>query len=181
MYLFMKKLFLAIAFLTLGMSANAQGIISDLDEEILIGTWGVTDMIGQFSSFNHEDRDKTVTAITFADGNYTTMTYADGSTTMFKGFWVSRGQTEKYYLHLAPWNGGNFFVNFRILQFSNGIMQIASYDYTGTMTLVKEGSSGIRATRSDATGGKAYRLNGTPATESDKGIVIQNGKKTVRK
>lgn len=47
--------------------------------------------------------------------------------------------------------------------------------------IVETDVSSIRATRSDATGGKAYRLNGTPATESDKGIVIQSGKKAVRK
>lgn len=47
--------------------------------------------------------------------------------------------------------------------------------------IVELEDSGIRATRSDATGGKAYRLNGTPATESDKGIIIHDGKKTVQK
>lgn len=47
--------------------------------------------------------------------------------------------------------------------------------------IVETDVSSIRATRSDATGGKAYRLNGTPATESDKGIIIHDGKKTVQK
>ncbi len=46
---------------------------------------------------------------------------------------------------------------------------------------VLKNSAGIRSTRSDVTGGKAYRLDGTPATESDKGIIIQDGKKSIQK
>lgn len=175
----MKKLLFTIALLTLGMNASAQ--VENLDEEALIGNWTVTDMIGQFGSFNNEDRNKTATSVTFTDGNYTTMAFSDHTSTMFKGFWISRGQTDKYYLHLAPWNSGNCFINFRILQFNNGIMQIANYDYTGTMTLTKDGSAGIRSVRSDATDGKAYRLDGTPATNSTKGLIIKDGTKTIRK
>lgn len=47
--------------------------------------------------------------------------------------------------------------------------------------VLKDESSGIRATRSDKTDGKAYRLNGIPATDNDKGIIIKDGKKTVQK
>lgn len=57
----------------------------------------------------------------------------------------------------------------------------ASSSWGQFQNIVEMESSGIRATRSDKTDGKAYRLNGTPATESDKGIIIHDGKKTVQK
>ena len=178
----MKKILFTIAFLAVGMVASAQNFIDDLDNESLLGTWEATSMTGTFHSFNNEDRSKTVSSIKFSDGNYTMITFTDGSQTLFKGYWVTCGRTDRYYLHMAPWNSGNSFVNFRVLQFHEGVLTIVSYDRMGTMYLKKQETNSVQAARADASAdGRTYTLNGTEAAGQTRGIVIQDGKKTVRK
>lgn len=48
---------------------------------------------------------------------------------------------------------------------------------------IKEGLAGVRAVTNanNTTSSTMYTVNGTKATESSRGIIIQNGKKTVRK
>lgn len=50
-----------------------------------------------------------------------------------------------------------------------------------TFVFFKDFNDNETAERSDATDGKAYHIDGTPAAESDKGIIIQDGKKSIQK
>lgn len=115
----MKNIILAFALLTVRMTISAQNYIDDLDNESLVGTWEVTSMSGTFRNFQYEDKEKTVSTIKFEDGQYTMMTFTDGSQTMFRGYWVSCGRTDRYYLHMYAWNSSSI-VNFRVLQFHEG-------------------------------------------------------------
>lgn len=178
----MKKALLAALFLVIGIAANAQTYIDDLDEENLLGAWNVTSMTGTFSSFSSEDRNKTVKSIAFEDGSMTTISFTDGSYTIYKGFWVSVGRSDRYYIHMLPWNSGNWLVNFRVLQFHNNVLTLVSYDRMGTLYLTKQETNGISSAKADAPlNGKTYTLNGMEASDGASGIVIQNGKKTIRK
>lgn len=190
MYLFMKKLFLAIAFLTLGMSTNAQsGMPNDVE---MLGTWNVTESSGIFSGrlpIYHNQYRKPV-AFTFTDNAPSVIKWEyagpDYDYEQVPGYWITHSG-DMFILNIllktdySTGGDGISLLKFCITGIGNNSMTLQTLSGDGTMTLAKEGSSGIRATRSDAPGGKAYRLNGTPATESDKGIVIQNGKKTVHK
>ena len=178
----MKRIYLVFALALLTMTANAQNYVIDLDEIALLGTWNVS---GSFGSFRFNDKG-TIKTIEFADGNYTKFTYLDGTETVdvfFKGYWVTVAKTDKYFLHLLPWNGNESILNFRISEFDNGTMTLKTYDGAGTIILAKDTSAGVSAARMDApANGKAYSINGVelPTPDAATGIVIQGGKKILK-
>lgn len=173
--LFMMALF--------SLTANAQNFIIDLDNEELQGTWVVTSVTGVFNNIGYEYAGKTPAVIKLKDGNYTYIEFTDGSQCIYKGYWLSSGNTGKYYLHLSPYNGGNTILNFRILQFQNGVLTLVTYDRMGTMYLHKDDSSNVSAARVDSSeDGKCYNLAGVElkTPNATKGIVILDGKKVLR-
>lgn len=173
----MKNIILAFALLTVRMTISAQNYIDDLDNESLVGTWEVTSMSGTFRNFQYEDKEKTVSTIKFEDGQYTMMTFTDGSQTMFRGYWVSCVRTDRYYLHMYPWNSSSI-VNFRVLQFHEGVLTLVSYDRMGTMYLKKQETNDVASVRAEAkTDTTTYNMAGVPVPKSTKGIIIQDGKK----
>lgn len=177
----MKKLYLALTLVLVCLTANAQNYIFGLDELELLGTWNVT---GSFGTFNGQSRGA-MQSVQFADGNYTKFTYLDGTETVdvfFKGYWVTVAKTDKYFLHLLPWNGNESIVNFRIKEFADGSMTLTTYDGNGTIILAKDTSAGVNVARMDAPKGKAYGLNGTelPTPDAATGIVIRDGRKVVQ-
>ena len=187
----MRKYIVAIALLMLGMSAHAQSWITNLDEIEMLGKWVVTEIGGDFPEFQNNYRWEYPTSIVFNNRNSTFVFFKDfndnETAERYVGYWIGGSATGKYTLHLLsnkPYNddsSGMSLVNFRIQHFDGGVMVLRTYDGGGRIQLEKENSAGIRSTRSDATDGKAYHIDGTPAAESDKGIIIQDGKKSVQK
>ena len=52
----------------------------------------------------------------------------------------------------------------------------------GTLYLKRQSASSVSSVKADAkASGKAYTLDGMTATDTTKGIIIQNGKKKIRK
>lgn len=52
----------------------------------------------------------------------------------------------------------------------------------GTLYLKKQTASSVSSVKADAkASGKSYTLDGMTATDTTKGIIIQNGKKKIRK
>ena len=190
---YMKKYMITLALLTLGMSANAQWI-SGLDEIEMQGHWVVTSVNGGFPEFNSDYHPQYPTAIDFNNRNYTYVWFTDynGNETSerFAGYFVGGTATGRYTLHLLSrkeYNSdytGLSFANFWIKQFDSQNMTISDYDGNSYIKLQKVDAASVRSVATDTTANsKAYGLNGVelPTPETAKGIVIQNGKKTVRK
>lgn len=186
----MRKYIVAIALLALGVGAKAQ--VENFDEVELLGSWNVTSSDGIFDGrlpIYHNTYRKPV-AFTFNDNTYSTIKWEyagpDYDWEQSPGYWVTHS-SDKYILHIllkrdySTGGDGISTLNFIVTAFDGGTMTLQTLAKDGAMQLSKEGSAGIRSTRSDATGGKAYRIDGTPAAESDKGIIIQDGKKSVQK
>lgn len=180
----MKRFFI-ILMCFVCITAKAQNYITNLDDTALLGTWNVVGQLGNFK-FDYEYDGKAAKSIQFSDGNYTTITFVDGINTTnctFKGYWISTAQTDKYFLHLAPWNSAQSIINFRIVSFDNGAMTLTTYDNNGTLYLEKDNAAAIRSTKTDnVIKGKTYTLNGTqlPSGDDAKGVIIQNGKKVIK-
>ena len=49
-----------------------------------------------------------------------------------------------------------------------------------TITLSLSNTTGINRTKADGSKAKAYTLSGTLANDGEKGIIIKNGKKTIK-
>ena len=72
-------------------------------------------------------------------------------------------------------------VNFEIYQFGNNTMTLRTYDKSVTIKMTKQTPSNVSAITVETTkDNKAYTINGMEATDTTKGIIIQNGKKTIR-
>ncbi len=189
----MKKILFTLALLTLGMSASAQ--VENLDEVELLGSWNVTDGDGIFTGrlpIYHNSYRKPV-AFTFNDNKASAIRWEyagpDYDWQQIPGFWVSH-TSDRYILHFllntdySTGGDGLSVLNFVVTQFSNGAMTLQTLSGDGTMQLSKEETASVRSLSPDTTAnGKAYDLNGVELLTPDtaKGIVIQNGKKTVRK
>lgn len=186
----MRKYIVAIALLMLGTSANAQsGMPNDVE---MLGTWNVTESSGIFSGrlpIYHNSYRKPV-AFTFNDNKASAIKWEyagpDYDYEQVPGYWITHSG-DMFVLNIllktdySTGGDGISLLKFRITGIGNNSMTLQTLSGDGAMILAKEGSSGIRATRSDATGGKAYHIDGTPAAESDKGIIIQDGKKSIQK
>lgn len=73
-------------------------------------------------------------------------------------------------------------LNFEVYQFGNNTMTLRTYDKSVTIKLEKQSASSVSSVKADAkTTGKSYTLDGMTATDTTKGIIIQNGKKKIRK
>lgn len=180
----MKKIFFLFAFLTIGMMAKAQ-YVANLDEIELLGTWNVTTTNGEIMV---SDRPETVSSITFNDGWNSFMTFESNRSTIIPVYIVSGTATGRYTLHLIrdkEYNSdytGLSSLNFEVYQFGNNTMTLRTYDKSVTIKLEKQSASSVSSVKADAkTSGKAYTLDGMNATDTTKGIIIQNGKKKIRK
>lgn len=188
----MKKLLLAIALLTLGMSANAQWITS-LDEMAMLGKWEVTAISGTFPEFQNEYRSEYPIWIEFNNRKSTNVAFTDnnGNETIeqYAGYWIGGTTTGHYTLHLLynrQYNStytGMSLQNFVIGLFDSNQMTLRTFDNSGSINLRKVANeSAVRSVPADSIAtSRAYRVDGTPATDDTKGVVIQNGKKAVRK
>lgn len=180
----MKRILLTAACLVC-LVANAQNYITDLDDVALLGTWNVTGFVGDFK-FDYDYRGKEIKAIQFSDGNYTKIVFADGANDLdliFKGYWISSAQTDKYFLHLSPWFSSQSIVNFRVTAFDGGNMTLTAYDNNGTLYLKKNDAAAVRAAQIDTTNNaKAYTLDGVelPTPNNVRGVIIQGGKKIIK-
>lgn len=180
----MKKILIAFAFLALGLSAKAQ-YVSNLDEIELLGTWDVTDVNGEIMVSGVPE---TVASITFNDGKNSFMYFESNNATDIPVYTVGGTTTGRYTLHLIrryEYNSdytGLSSLNFEVYQFGNNLMTLRTYDKSVTIKLKKQTTNGISAaTAAQKQSGKAYTLDGMTATDTTKGIIIQNGKKKIRK
>lgn len=180
-----------IAFFVLGMSAKAQ--IENLDEVELLGQWEFVSGDGIFTGrlpiYNNSYR-KPV-GFTFNDNTYSIVKweYVEQSYAyqQYGGYWVSH-TSDKYILHLlsnesylSGEKGDVTMLNFVVSKFSNGEMVLQTLSGDGSMLLKKQTPSSISAiTAENEKESKAYTINGIEATDTTKGIIIQNGKKTIR-
>lgn len=182
-----------IAFIALGMSAKAQ--IENLDEVELLGQWEFVSGDGIFTGrlpiYNNSYR-KPV-GFTFNDNTYSIVKweYVEQSYDyqQYGGYWVSH-TSDKYILHLLSnesyssgekRQGDVTMLNFVVSKFSNGEMVLQTLSGDGSMLLKKQTPSNVSAITAETTkDSKAYTLNGMKASDTTKGIIIQNGKKTIR-
>ncbi len=189
----MKKYLITLALLTLGMGASAQWI-SGLDEIEMQGHWTVTSVNGGFPEFASEYHPQYPTAIDFNNRNYTYVWFTDyngrEAYEMYAGYFVGGTATGRYTLHLLSrkeYNSdytGLSLANFWIKHFDGQNMTISDYDGDSYIKLQKVDAANVRSIPADTTANaKAYNLSGAelPTPDAAKGIVIQNGKKTVRK
>ena len=176
----MKKLLMIIAFIALGMSAKAQ-YVSNLDEIELLGTWKVTAANGDIMGISD-----IVTSFTFNDGKDSFVEFAQNHVERVPVYIIGGTATGRYTLHLirkTDYDGymGISSVNFEIYQFGNNTMTLRTYDKSVTIKMTKQTPSNVSAITVETTkDNKAYTINGMEATDTTKGIIIQNGKKTIR-
>lgn len=176
----MKQLLIALAFLALGMSAKAQ-YVSNLDEIELLGTWKVTAANGDIMGISD-----IVTSFTFNDGKDSFIEFSQNHVERVPVYIVGGTATGRYTLHLirkTDYDGysGISSLNFEVYQFGNNTMTLRTYDKSVTIKMTKQSASSVSSVKADAkASGKAYTLEGMPATDATKGI-IQNGKKKIRK
>lgn len=190
----MKQLLIALAFLALGMPAKAQ--VENLDEVELLGTWEYVSGDGIFTGrlpiynnsyrkpvgFTFNDNQASVIKWEYAGDSYDYQQYG--------GYWVSH-TSERYILHILSnqsYNSGETkqgdvtTINFVVSKFANGEMILQTLSGNGTLYLKKQSTSSVSSVKADAkASGKAYTLDGKNATDTTKGIIIQNGKKKIRK
>lgn len=186
----MKKILFTIAFLTLGMGASAQQFdyVHWLDDAKIQGRWEVTDYNEYYDKgLPYEYRGLTPGLLQLTDGPYTALCFRGNPAYIcnFKGYWITCGNTNSYFLHLLPWNSAESIVNFVVTKFENDILKLETYDRKGLIVFarVKE-ENAVRSVPADTTANaKAYNLGGVelPTPDAAKGIVIQGGKKTVRR
>lgn len=187
----MKKYTVILALLMLGMSANAQWI-SDLDEIEMQGHWVVTSVNGGFPEFKSDYHPQFPTAIDFNNRDYTYVWFTDyndrETCERYAGYFVGGTATGRYTLHLLSrkeYNSdytGLSLANFWIKHFDSQNMTISDYNGESYIKLQKQDAVAVRSVSADSVAAsRAYRLNGIPATDNDKGIVIKDGKKTVQK
>ena len=169
-----------IAFIALGMSAKAQ-YVSNLDEIELLGTWKVTAANGDIMGVSD-----IVTSFTFNDGKDSFVEFSQNHVERVPVYIVGGTATGLYTLHLirkTDYDGysGISSVNFEIYQFGNNTMTLRTYDKSVTIKMTKQTPSSVSAiTAENAKESKAYTINGMEANDTTKGIIIQNGKKTIR-
>lgn len=178
----MKQVLLALALTLANLTAYAQYYVTSLDDIAIMGTWEMDNAVGNFNpDFDSEYWDIKPVKFELNNSGYSSIHFADGKQWFFKGYWITKAQTDKYFLHLLPWNGGQSIVHFRITQFDNGKMILDTYSGNGRVELSKA-TSGVQATRMDAPDSKAYGLNGVelPTPDNATGVVIQNGRKVIR-
>ena len=180
----MKKLLFLFAFLALGMSAKAQ-YVANLDEIELLGKWDVTDVDGEIMVSGHPE---TVTSITFRDGKNSFMSFESNHPCLIPVYTVGGTATGRYTLHLISTSEydtdykGLSSLNFEVYQFVNNSMTLRTYDKSVTIKLEKRSASSVSSVKTDAkASGKVYTIDGMNATDTTKGIIIQNGKKKIRK
>lgn len=178
----MKKILIAFAFLALGLSAKAQ-YVSNLDEIELLGTWDVTDVNGEIMGISD-----IVTSMTFNDGKDSFVEFSQNHVERVPVYIVGGTATGRYTLHLIRRYEYNSdytslsSLNFEVYQFGNNTMTLRTYDKSVTIKLEKQSTSSVSSVKADAkASGKAYTLDGKNATDTTKGIIIQNGKKKIRK
>lgn len=180
----MKKILFLFAFLVLGVTAKAQ-YVSNLDEIELLGTWNVTTTNGEIMVSGHPER---VASITFNDGQNSFMSFESNNSTIIPVYTVGGTATGRYTLHLIRRYEYNSdytslsSLNFEVYQFGSNTMTLRTYDKSVTIKLEKQSASSVSSVKADAkTTGKSYTLDGMTATDTTKGIIIQNGKKKIRK
>lgn len=171
-----KKIFIALLLVMLTLGANAQ-YVSGLDETDLIGKWDVVSIDGNLDDFFIEGTPEYF--------NFTNR-YSTIKTTShyyyYKGFFVSNGNTK---LHLVA-TGDEYWVNLKIYRYSYidnvGDMVLKTYDNSCTITLAKNGISGVNSAKVNPNqqGSTMYDLQGR-RVENPKGVYIQSGKKYVGK
>lgn len=190
----MKQLLISLAFLALGMSAKAQ--VENLDEVELLGTWEYVSGEGIFTGrlpiynnsyrkpvgFTFNDNQASVIKWEYAGDNYDYQQYG--------GYWVSH-TSERYILHILSnqsydsgetRQGDVTTINFVVSKFANGEMILQTLSGNGTLYLKKQSTSSVSSVKADAkASGKVYTLDGMTATDATKGIIIQDGKKKIRK
>ena len=177
----MKKILFLFAFLVLGVTAKAQ-YVSNLDEIELLGTWKVTAANGDIMGISD-----IVTSFTFNDGKDSFVEFSQNHVERVPIYIVGGTATGRYTLHLmrkVDYDGylGISSVNFEVYQFGNNTMTLRTYDKSVTIKLEKQSASSVSSVKADAkASGKAYTLAGMTATDTTKGIIIQNGKKKIRK
>ena len=178
----MKKILFLFAFLALGMSAKAQ-YVSNLDEIELLGTWKVTAANGDIMGISD-----IVTSFTFNDGKDSFVEFSQNHVERVPIYIVGGTATGRYTLHLmrkVDYDGylGISSVNFEVYQFGNNTMTLRTYVAGQTVWIQNEPYvvAGVVSREKDKASGKAYTLDGMTATDTTKGIIIQNGKKKIRK
>lgn len=177
----MKQLLISLAFLALGMSAKAQ-YVTNLDEIELLGTWNVTDVNGEIMGISD-----VVTSMTFNDGKDSFVEFSQNHVERVPVYIVGGTATGRYTLHFLKTLGydgyhGLSSINFEVYQFGNNTMTLRTYDKSVTIKLEKQSASSVSSVKADAkASGKVYTLDGMNATDTTKGIIIQNGKKKIRK
>ena len=97
------------------------------------------------------------------------------------GYFVTHS-SNRVILHIIPETQGHVWLNFVVTEYDNGKLTLETLSGDGTLYLKKQETNGVQAARVDAPAdGRTYTLNGTEAAGQTRGIVIQDGKKTVRK
>lgn len=116
------------------------------------------------------------------------MSFESNNSTIIPVYTVGGTATGRYTLHLIRRYEYNSdytslsSLNFEVYQFGNNTMTLRTYDKSVTIKLEKQSASSVSSVKADAkASGKAYTLDGKNATETTKGIIIQNGKKKIRK
>lgn len=178
----MKKILFTIALLTLGMGANAQ--VENLDEIALLGKWNVLSRSGEFNPWGVSFGNNKPNFLSFDDGNFTMARFSSEAIIYFKGYWVTKSGTENYFLHMMPWDADQPIAHFRVRKFYRGELELETYDGKNWYNLFNEHGAAVRSVPADTTANaKAYNLGGVelPTPDAAKGIVIQGGKKTVRR
>lgn len=177
----MKKIFFLFAFLTIGMMAKAQ-YVANLDEIELLGTWNVTEVNGEIMGVSD-----VVTSMTFNDGKDSFVKFSQNHVERVPVYMIGGTATGRYTLHFLrtlDYDGylGLSSINFEVYQFGNNTMTLRTYDKSVTIKLEKQSASSVSLIKADAkASGKTYTLDGMNATDTTKGIIIQNGKKRIRK
>ena len=181
----MKKYLLTFIMLAVGMTANAQR--SMLDEVELLGTWQVTEgagiFTGRFPIYNNAYQRPA--GFTFNDGKTSFVTWEDVNLTPFDeaydGYFVTHS-SNRVILHIVPQTQGGVWLNFVVTDYDNDKLTLETLSGNGTLYLKKQETDDVQAAHADApANGRAYTLNGIEADGQTKGILIQDGKKTVRK
>ena len=181
----MKKILFTIAFLAVGMVASSQR--SMLDEVELLGSWQVTEGFGIFTGrlpiYNNSYQRPA--GFSFKDGrvSYVSWEVATGDKYLepYSGYFVTHS-SNRVILHIIPETQGHIWLNFVVTEYDNGKLTLETLSGDGTLYLKKQETNGVQAARVDAPAdGRTYTLNGTVAAGQTRGIVIQDGKKTVRK
>ena len=175
----MKKFYLLLMLSLASLSIKAQFYTDDLDWGTLQGRWNVTSYSGVFNDFYSEP-----SYIAFRGMEKYERTSIGGTLGDYKGYWISSGNTGRYYLHFMPRSNGDAnILTFLIESFHNGVLTLVTRDGLGRMDLQKEDTSSVSSTKKNAkTNGKAYDINGIEISDpnSTKGIVIQDGQKVLR-